>query len=176
MPRMYPDPDFQAAVEWLLATEGGYVNDPADAGGETNFGISKRAYPKLDIKNLTEAQAWTIYYNDYWINGRCYNLPLPLAWALFDASVNHGIRRAVTILQAELGGLRVDGINGPKTQAAANASDAGAVLVKFLTRRSLLYHDLVTANSTRARFLTGWLTRLFALQRAIYEHNPGDTQ
>lgn len=174
--RMYPDEDFQAAVQWLLAIEGGYANDPADPGGETKFGISKRSYPDLDIGRLTEDQAWAIYYNDYWVRAGCDHLRAPIAWALFDAAVQHGVKRAVTMLQIEAGGLRIDGINGPKTQAKINErwgenATSGQLLAKYLTHRARLYHDLVTANSERARFLNGWLKRLFLLQAAIYENH-----
>ncbi|MBI5843910.1 MAG: hypothetical protein HZB23_04475 [Deltaproteobacteria bacterium] len=48
-----------------MAHEGGYVNDPADPGGETRFGISRRAYPNEDIKALTRERAAEIYYRDY---------------------------------------------------------------------------------------------------------------
>ena len=41
---------WQLASDWILQTEGGYVNDPADPGGETKYGISKKAYPTVDIK------------------------------------------------------------------------------------------------------------------------------
>ena len=58
--------DFEKAVEFVLRMEGGYVNDPKDPGGETNFGIAKKSYPGVDIKNLTEEQAEEIYKRDYW--------------------------------------------------------------------------------------------------------------
>jgi hypothetical protein len=48
---------FDEAVKMVLKHEGGYVNHPSDPGGETNFGISKRAYPEVDIANLTEEEA-----------------------------------------------------------------------------------------------------------------------
>ncbi len=57
---------FNKAVRIILAHEGGYVNHPADPGGETNMGISKRSYPDLDIKNLTVAMAKEIYFRDFW--------------------------------------------------------------------------------------------------------------
>ena len=40
---------FEQCIDHVLKHEGGYVDDPKDLGGETNFGISKRAYPELDI-------------------------------------------------------------------------------------------------------------------------------
>ena len=57
---------FDEIIDNVLESEGGYVNDKNDAGGETNLGISKRAYPDLDIKNLTREQAKQLYYQDYW--------------------------------------------------------------------------------------------------------------
>jgi len=58
--------DFDTAFTRLLGHEGGYTNNPADPGGETNWGICKRSYPLLDIKNLTREQAAGIYYKDFW--------------------------------------------------------------------------------------------------------------
>jgi lysozyme family protein len=58
------EPVFLEAVAHLLHDEGGYVDNPADPGGETNFGISKQSYPDVDIKNLTAEQATEIYYRD----------------------------------------------------------------------------------------------------------------
>ena len=62
---------FDEIIEVVLHHEGGYVNDPKDPGGETNYGISKRAYPDVDIKNLTEDGAKDIYRRDYWEKYRC---------------------------------------------------------------------------------------------------------
>ena len=53
--------EFSDAVKIVLKHEGGYVDDPVDPGGETKYGISKKAYPFLDIKNLTIKQASDIY-------------------------------------------------------------------------------------------------------------------
>ena len=54
---------FNEIIEKILEHEGGYVDDPLDAGGETNFGITKKFYPNVDIKNLTEEQAKKIYHH-----------------------------------------------------------------------------------------------------------------
>jgi lysozyme family protein len=62
---------FDEAFDVLIGHEGGYVNHPGDPGGETKFGISKRAYPALDIKALTLGQAKAIYRRDYWIPAGC---------------------------------------------------------------------------------------------------------
>ena len=49
--------DFNDIIEVVLHHEGGYVNDPVDPGGETNFGIAKRSHPDVDIANLTKEGA-----------------------------------------------------------------------------------------------------------------------
>lgn len=160
---------FRLAVAHVLRVEGGYADDPADPGGETHFGISKRAYPHLDIPALSEAQARAIYHQDYWLAAGCPELPGPLAFALLDAAVNHGPRRGVILLQQTLG-VTADGHNDAVTQRAARAAEWQAALVDFLTRRAQLYRDIVAARSSQARFLDGWTRRLFALQAAVYVH------
>lgn len=85
---------FDEAVAHILRFEGGYVNDPADPGGETKYGISKRAYPQLDIKNLTVEDAKAIYYRDYWLPAGCDSLPTAAAFLVFDFAVNAGVERA----------------------------------------------------------------------------------
>ena len=79
---------FDTAVTAVLSYEGGYVNDPNDPGGETNWGISKRAYPNLDIRNLTRDRAIQIYRRDYWDSLGCDQFPPAIVIALFDSAVN----------------------------------------------------------------------------------------
>lgn len=57
---------FDKAIPTILRNEGGYVNNPTDPGGETNFGISKRSFPDVDIKNLTQEKAVAIYRSSFW--------------------------------------------------------------------------------------------------------------
>ncbi|MBI5885317.1 MAG: hypothetical protein HZB85_01890 [Deltaproteobacteria bacterium] len=89
--------NFERSIAFILRHEGGYVNDPRDPGGETNFGISKRAYPYLDIKGLTVEDAKIIYKKDYWDKAGCGALEWPLCLVHFDACVNLGIARATEI-------------------------------------------------------------------------------
>lgn len=150
---------FTAAVTATLAQEGGYVNDPRDPGGETNFGISKRAYPAIDIKALTRDDAIAIYFRDYWqpIHGDA--LPYPVALVLFDIRVNGGA--GVKWLQEALG-VTADGVLGPATLAAANAStDPAGLAGRILRRRVLFYSSLPTF----AAFGAGWVQRAFDIYR-----------
>jgi len=109
---------FDDCFDKLLGHEGGYVFNPADPGGETKWGISKRSYPNLDIKNLTVEDAKRIYWRDYWLRCGCEDLPRGLAFDVFDAAVNSGANQAARWLQTALG-VRADGVIGPDTKAAA---------------------------------------------------------
>ena len=86
-------------AEEILKAEGGYVNNPKDPGGETKYGISKRSYPDLDIKNITKEQALKIYYQDYYKGSGAITQPLGLDVYFFDTAVNSGAGRARALLK-----------------------------------------------------------------------------
>jgi lysozyme family protein len=92
------DNNFERAMDFVLKWEGGYVNDPNDPGGETNFGISKRANPDVDIKNLTRDQAITIYRKRYWDAMGCGKIANPLDIVVMDTGVNLGTGKALEFL------------------------------------------------------------------------------
>ena len=104
---------FSSVVKMILVHEGGYVNHPSDPGGETKYGISKRAYPEVDIAELTEDEAATIYKRDYWDRIKGDDLPAGVACAVMDYAVNSGISRASKALQSVCGISNGDGIIGP---------------------------------------------------------------
>ena len=160
---------FGIALEFVLDHEGGYVNDSDDPGGETRFGISKRAHPDVDIVNLTREGAALIYWEAYWQKARCEDFPAALAIALFDGAVNHGPGSAVLMLQQALG-VAADGIVGPVTLAAAQQANGRRVINDLLTRRVLLYNDITKANSRQARFLRGWIRRVLDLHQLVATH------
>ena len=120
--------DLNKIKKWLIRInghEGGYSNrsPKADPGGETKWGISKRSYPYLDIKNLTLEQAAGIYLTDFITPISSRQLPDAITYQLIDFSVHSGIRRAVKELQRWMNiiiaGERVepDGVIGPYTRA-----------------------------------------------------------
>lgn len=104
-------------ISMVLKHEGGYVNHPSDPGGETKYGISKRAYPSLDIASLTEEQAVHIYVSDYWKKIKGDQLPSGVDCVVMDTAVNSGISRATKWLQRMVGATP-DGVIGPMTLAA----------------------------------------------------------
>jgi lysozyme family protein len=146
---------FDQCFDKLISHEGGYVNDPRDPGGETKFGISKRAYPQVDIKNLTLDAAKDIYKRDYWDRAQCDKLPPQVAYLLFDAAVNSGIGQAIRFLQRAVN-LADDGVIGPMTLAAVGRSDAEAISARFLGQRL----EFMTKLTTWDTFGKGWARRI----------------
>lgn len=148
---------FEDVIGSTLQHEGGYVNNPADPGGETNFGITKRDHPDVDIRNLTVDGAKSIYREEYWKPWMGEILSQVVASKVFDMGVNMGIGTAVKILQKALG-VAVDGVFGPGTLAAVNnASDA--LLPAYKQALAAHYQAIVAAKPAEAKFLNGWLAR-----------------
>ena len=150
---------FDEIIEVVLHHEGGYVNDPDDPGGETNFGIAKRSHPDVDIKNLTKEGAKEIYKETYWDRNKVESLSEELRHIYFDMCVNQGRGRAVKILQqtanAKGANLKVDGGMGPMTIAAVK----GVELERGRAYRIKYYADLVTRKPDLEKFYFGWFRR-----------------
>lgn len=137
------DYKFQQALKFTLKWEGGYVNDPDDPGGETKWGISKRANPSVDIKNLTMEQAAEIYRVKYWEPAGCPALGMAEASAVFDTAVNCGVERAKKWLR--------------------DSQD----VEEFLGKRRMHYYKLIDDNTRFRKFLNGWLNRLNDLRKHV---------
>lgn len=146
--------NFKTAVAIILSHEGGYVNDPRDPGGETRYGISKRAYPNVNIKDLTRDQAIAIYKRDYWDKVRGDSLPFGVALAVFDFAVNAGVSRAIRMLQVCVG-VRADGKFGDQTLAATLAHNKHGLMEELATARIMYYSGLGTFDIYGA----GWTRR-----------------
>lgn len=147
--------DFDQALARLLQHEGGYSNDPNDAGGETNLGISRRAYPGEDIKGMTRERAALIYRRDYWGPAGCDAAPDALRFELFDMAVNAGVGAAVRALQLAVG-ANADGVLGPQTLLKLQSANAAWVLRRFQGARLLAY----TKAKSWPNFGAGWVARV----------------
>lgn len=141
--------DFDRVMEFVLRWEGGYVNDPDDPGGETNFGISKRANPDVDIAHLTEEGAKAIYLERYWdpIDGD--HLPWPLCLAAMDFAVNSGVPRVASTVK------RLKAHSGEELAYELTAERMG-----FLLR-------LAENRPTMRKYVRGWMNRVSAVFDAI---------
>lgn len=146
--------NFDQAFDRLISNEGGYVNNPADPGGETKYGLSKRAYPNLDIANLTRDQAKEIYRADFWQRGQMDQYDAAIGFQVFDAAVNHGIETAVRMLQ-RAAGVADDGHIGPVTVQAIKSKSVTDMLMLFIAHRIKYWTKL----STWPTFGKGWANR-----------------
>ena len=152
------DSRFAFCVPIILKWEGGLHTDPNDPGGTTNFGISQRAYPNLNISTLTVTDAEQIYYNDYWLASGCKLMPSGnLDLFLFNFSVTSGVAEAIRCLQRMLG-VNADGNFGPITKAALVRYPA-AQQTNYMTQCVRSYEQ----DADYALYANGWLNRLFAI-------------
>ena len=182
--------DFHNHIGDLIQQEGGSAisDDPDDRGGLTKYGISQKAFPDLEIRDLTEEMARSIYYRDYW-----EPLGLGKIWTHYDESrhssanayadlivhnvfffgVNAGVRKAARYLQVAHNcvrresdpGLIEDGIVGPKTLAGVNSciANGGGRSLHVALAASIIMHyaDLVHRAICPRKFLRGWLNRVY---------------
>lgn len=160
------DKRFDLAFRWALITEGGEVDDADDRGGHTKYGISKKAYPSLNISRLTKEMAKDLYFRDYWLRSNADDMPAPLDIAVFDGAVNHGVRTSVKLLQQVLS-VTVDGIAGRQTLGAIAKHDPRDLTSSYLSERARYYFRIVAVDPSQAKFLRGWLRRLFNLIQFI---------
>lgn len=145
--------DFDAIFDRVIGVEGGYVNDPRDPGGETNWGISKHAYPDVDIKHLTRDGAKAIYQRDYW--PLFATMPPAIGFQGFDFAANSGLQAATRALQRAVGVVD-DGHWGPVSQAALAAHTPAWVICRLLAERL----ELMTWTVNWITDGKGWARRI----------------
>ena len=169
---------FDEAFRRTIDLERGYVNDPADRGGETNYGITAktlRAAVRVGIvsettriSTLTLDEAKKIYRCFYWDALRLDRITdCEIAAEVFDTAVNMGLVEAVRIAQRALNylgeNLGVDGILGPKTLDALerwSRKDSRALFVCLNGLQFMRYVALVEADPTQQGFARGWTRRI----------------
>jgi lysozyme family protein len=157
---------FQPAFEFLMTHE-----DPGmtgvvtvDSGGKTKYGISQKAFPELDIANLSIEQAANIYRNNYWfpIDGPEIQSQL-IANKLLDMAVNMGVRAATMLCQKACGDAgyptTADGRFGTLTLLSVNECDEVTLLDALRSRSKDHYCQIAVANPDEAKYLNGWLKR-----------------
>ncbi len=151
------EPNFELAWKFLCKCEfsnredGGYTNDPDDPGGETRWGVSKRAYPDIDIKSLTKEEAKVIYMNDYWDKMGCSLLEKPLAIAAFDTAVNCGVGRTKKWLST------ID-VKYPDPRRPTR---------ELLQRRIAHYAEIIKKNPNLSKYGKGWGNRVNDLSKYV---------
>ncbi len=163
---------FEACVEFTLRpeNEGNYVDNPADPGGPTNYGITLEGLTAWrgtlctakDVRQLTEAEAREIYEARYWQTVAGSQLAAGLDLMVFDFGVNHGPGAAAKMLQRMVGAVQ-DGDVGPNTVKRATCQGAvlRARIVALGSAQQAFYASL--KNQT---FGKGWAARTTRRQAA----------
>lgn len=146
---------FDDAFDRLLGSEGGYVNNPQDPGGETKWGISKRSYPTLNIKDLTRDEAKAIYRTNFWNRIHADELPDGVAFQTFDFAVNSGIETAIRYLQRAIG-VADDGHWGPVSKNRILGLTESDIIMRLNAERL----DFMTKLSNWQNASRGWTRRI----------------
>lgn len=174
-------------LDELIKREGGYVNNPADRGGATKYGITEAVARangyKGSMKDLPLEVAKAIYKKQYWADPRFDQVNLIsslVAEELLDTGVNCGtgftkplLQRALNLLnnQGKAGwpDLAVDGVYGPATlnglkfYLAKRGKEGEKVLVRVLNiMQGQRYIEICERNPTQEQFFYGWINNRIA--------------
>jgi lysozyme family protein len=159
--------NFESALKAVLHHEGGFVNHPADPGGMTNLGVTKKVWEEwvgheVDekaMRALTPELVGPMYKAKYWDKVKGDDLPEGVDYAVFDAAVNSGPGRAAKWLQSCVG-VEPDGGIGPKTLAAVATFDPKDLVEDYAKRRLSFLMDLPHWGT----FGKGWGRRVAEVQ------------
>ncbi|WP_407478394.1 glycoside hydrolase family 108 protein [Acinetobacter baumannii] len=161
---------FDEVFERTIGHEGGYVNNPKDPGGETNWGITIKTARENGyigaMRYMKRDQAKEIYRKAYWERAKCAQYNSAIGFQMFDAAVNHGIGNAIRMLQRAVG-VADDGVVGDITLGAINKKSLDDILVLFNAERLEFYAKL----KTFPEFGRGWTRRVASNLR----YAAGDT-
>jgi lysozyme family protein len=159
--------NFDASFDKVMQSEGGYVWDKDDAGGETNLGVTigawgaylGRAIKSGEMKALTKGTVKPFYKQMYWDKVKGDDLPAGVDYAVFDFAVNAGVGRAAKFLQRAVGAVD-DGVIGLGTLGLVAKADPQKTLDNFADQKQRFYNGLATNNPSQQKFLKGWLARV----------------
>jgi lysozyme family protein len=162
--------DFDICLVHTLKFEGGYSDHPDDPGGATKWGITERVYHRWcreignsirSVRLMSKYEVEAIYIAKYWTSSYCDSMPsLASKILLFDAAVNHGVSRAIKLLQRSVS-AKEDGIVGPATLAATGM---GGFENDFLWERVEFFNRI---SKKPHPFLKGWMNRAIKLRKII---------
>ena len=158
---------YDEAFQYLMKSEGGFVNDPRDSGGVTNWGVTKAAWEDYlgrsvtidEMKALTQTMVKPFYKDRYWNTAGCDAFQRGVDYVVFDFSVNAGVRRSIKCLQQAIG-ADPDGILGSVTQALLQQQNALDLIPKFSAAKRAFYEGL-----NKPAFLKGWLNRVDEVEK-----------
>ena len=148
--------------DWLLTWEGGatLTNDPLDSGGVTKYGISQRANPDIDIRNLTYSSAKAIYEQRYWLDAHCDELPRFMQLLVFNVAVNAGVSTSIKLLQRVTKSTR-DGKFGPNTllNVKRYQGTVKSFSINYTSWLLMHYIAIIIKKPTQVKWARGWFRR-----------------
>lgn len=162
---------FDAALQFTLKNEGGFVDNPLDRGHATNYGVTTQALSDYlgrpatvdDVKNMSMAQVMGIYLPKYWNQVQGDKLTYQSsATALFDMAVLQGPRQAVKLAQRIVKAVD-DGVMGPKSVSAINAMDPQTFVIALSLASARFFAGIVIRDNAQEVFLDGWLVRAYKM-------------
>lgn len=164
---LYGCSKFEYAMKYVFKNEGGYVNIPSDPGGETNYGISEKSFPDVDLKNLTKEKAKEIYKKNFW--DKC-NIDSIISYCIaakvLDVCVLCGTITGIKIVQRALLAcdwrVKWDGILGTNTAHAINSVSEAACLAAIKSEVSAYLRSLIKENPKLNVFKKGWMKRAYS--------------
>lgn len=179
--------NFDEAFDQTMGNEGGYTNDPDDAGGETYRGIARNYHPSWSGWNIIDDTKPNIdddemdqyvrefYKANFWDRLRLDEFEdQDIANEMFDTAVNMGVGRAGKFLQECLNYLNrneslfndlvVDGMVGPATLSALNEimshNDEDTLIVMLNVCQGRHYMEYMKKSPTQEKFARGWFSRV----------------
>ena len=163
--------NFDASFDLLIASEGGYVNNPKDPGGETNLGVTKAAWAAYlrrpvaagEMKKLTKDMVKPFYKTEYWNKVQGDKLPIGIDYLAFDFAVNAGTGQSAKFLQRACGATE-DGQIGTNTLGKLATMRPRELIDNFSEIKRRFYKDIVVRKPEQILFLVGWLRRVDEVQ------------
>ena len=168
--------NFQKSLNYILQSEGLFVDNPADSGGATMKGITLSNYRIFkknshltvnDLKNISDADVHDIYLSNYWNPARCSDLPSGIDYCVFDFAINAGVGRSIKTIQKCVG-ADVDGVLGAITISLIKQANPTILINQFSNEKEAFYQNIVANKPSQSVFLKGWLNRIDQVkQRAL---------
>jgi lysozyme family protein len=178
--------EFLPALAFTLPQEGGYANDPVDAGGETYRGVARNKHPEWEGWPIVDdLKAWPgfphnlagnaeiqdmvvkFYQRSFWNPLLAQIKDQAIANKIFDLGVNEGQKEITLITQRACNDCgqetEVDGKLGSATIKSINAADPDQLMKAIKINANLFYDQIEKSHpSWKKRFDHNWRKRVNA--------------
>lgn len=153
-------------IDRVISREGGskVVNDPADPGGVTKYGISKRTHPDVDVANLTYEQARAIYQAEYLTGPHIDRIEDEfLREHVFDYAVHSGPAAAIKALQRLLGLPQSGILDQPTLHKLHSTPMSFRFYLAYMRERLVFLARVIQKRPSSLKYLAGWTSRVLSV-------------